>query len=126
MDNRNAIKHSRKHKDGRTSNMCRSVYDYDKMDRRRGNRKKADRTTHHRRRQINREELINNGDEAQLLKSTTCVQKRVNGLPISLKGKSPRTISKSSSYFNNKTPYKPGIKRNRSNTKLMPYINFSI
>ena len=28
MDNRNVIKHSRKHKDGRTSEMCRSVYDY--------------------------------------------------------------------------------------------------
>ena len=28
MDNRNVIKHSRKHKDGRTPEMCRSVYDY--------------------------------------------------------------------------------------------------
>ena len=97
MDNRNEIKHSRK-KDGRTSEMCRSVYDYP-QDVSCSSRKKAYRTTHHRRRQINREELINNGDEAQLLKSTTCVQKRVDGLPIPLKGKSTSTISKSSRYF---------------------------
>ena len=125
MDNRNVIKHSRKHKDGRTPEMCRSVYDYPR-DVSCSSRKKAYRNSHHRRRQINREELINNVEEAQILKSTTCVQKRVNGLPMPLKGKSTSTISRSLSYFNIKpTPYKPGLKRNKSNTKLIPYININ-
>ena len=123
MDNRNVIKHSRKHKDGRTSAGSFNMYDYDR-DVSCSSRKKAYRNSHHRRRQINREELINNVEEAQILKSTTCVQKRVNGLPRPLKGKSTSTISRSLSYFNIKpTPYKPGLKRNRSNTKLIPYIN---
>ena len=126
MDNRNVIKHSRQHKDGRTPAGSFNMDDCDR-DVSCSSRKKAYRNSHHRRRQINREELINNVEEAQILKSTTCVQKRVNGLPRPLKGKSTSTFYKAGVlyYFNIKpTPYKPGLKRNRSNTKLIPYINF--
>jgi len=129
MDDRNVIKHNKKHNDGRKSNEGRSMHYYGTINKCRGMRRKADRTTHHRRRKINREEILHNGNETQILKSTTCVQKRnmskrkyYNMFPMSLIGKSHQTRTLSATKFDSKSIYKPGLKRNRSTTKLKPYV----
>ena len=84
-DDRGAVR--RKHVKRRPADHrlnSRSAYTYNKIDKCRGLRRKADRHSHHRRRKINREELGRHGTEAVPLASSTTRQKRkgfYNSLP---------------------------------------------
>jgi len=78
IDDRGDIKHNSNKNYPRRDHrvQSRSAYNYNKQDKCRGLRRKADRHSHHRRRKINREEIAKHGVDAVPLSSTTCTQKR--------------------------------------------------
>lgn len=79
IDDRNYIKHSKPKQQSKGSLGARSDYAYEKQNKIRGLRRKADRASNHRRRQMMREEIQQKGAEAQPLASTTCTQRRREG-----------------------------------------------
>lgn len=90
MDNRGQLKHERP----KVNNRAPSRSWHYKVDKFRDVRRIADRHSHHRRRKILREELINHGEDAIMINSTSCLQKRRSGMPNGLSNRKGSTQTK--------------------------------